>query len=330
MKIALLGFLFAGCVFSLWAEDGKSPVPPKAWIDPAKVEDEDFSIQGEYSGEYEGKKLGLQIWAKGDGKFEAVGYHGGLPGAGWDEDTDTRVRIPGEWNDNKKTVFFESEHLRATVDGKVAQVMNEKQERVFQLPRRQRKSPTLGAKPPQGAIVLFDGKEQNHFPNSKMTEDGLLEQGATSSDTFGDCTLHVEFMLSYMPTARGQGRSNSGVYLQGRYEVQVLDSFALEGKSNECGGIYSIHEPRINMCFPPLTWQTYDIDFTAAKYDADGKKTANATVTVKHNGVLIHENADIPETTRAAPVKEENSPGPLYLQNHGNPVRYRNIWLLKK
>jgi hypothetical protein len=188
----------------------------------------------------------------------------------------------------------------------------------------------MGAKAPEGAIVLFDGKEANHFPGSKVSADGLLEQGATSSDTYGDCTLHVEFMLSYMPAARGQGRSNSGVYLQGRYETQVLDSFALEGKNNECGGIYTIAAPKVNMCLPPLVWQTYDIDFTAAKYDAEGKKNKNAKITVKHNGIIIHENVEIPHTTTSAPVKEENSPGPLYLQNHGNPVRYRNIWLLKK
>lgn len=327
MKFAVLGCLLALGTLSLHAEEGKSPIPPKAWMDPDKVEDPDFTIQGEYSGEYEGKKYGVQIWAKGDGKFQAVGYHGGLPGDGWDEDTETLSHVPGEWSEDKKTVFFESEHIRAIVDGKTAQVMNEKNERVFQLSRKHRKSSTLGAKPPEGAVVLFDGKGQNHFPASKVTEDGLLEQGATSSDKFGDCTLHVEFMLSYMPTARGQGRSNSGVYVQGRYEVQVLDSFGLEGKSNECGGIYSIHEPRINMCYPPLTWQTYDIDFTAAKYDAAGKKTADAVMTVKHNGILIQERAEIPEITRAAPVKEENSPGPLYLQNHGNPVRFRNIWV---
>jgi len=310
------------------AEEARKPEPPKAWIDPAKVDDEDFKFQGEYSGEFDGKKMGVQIWAQGGGKFEAVGYHGGLPGDGWDGDTSTVRHVAGERMTDQKKVFFETEDLRATVDGKTIEVMNDKNDRVFQLSHVHRESPTLGAKPLEGAIVLFGGKEANHFPGSKVTGEGLLEQGATSSDKFGDCTLHVEFMLSYMPTARGQGRSNSGVYLQGRYEVQVLDSFALEGKNNECGGIYTIEAPSVNMCFPPLTWQTYDVEFTAAKYDAEGKKTANAIMTVKHNGVVIHEKADVPKTTTAAPVKEENSPGPLYLQNHGNPVRYRNIWIV--
>ena len=98
---------------------------------------------------------------------------------------------------------------------------------------------------------------------------------ATTKDGFTDYTLHVELRLSYMPTARGQDRSNSGVYLHDCYEIQVLDSFGLEGEDNECGGFYAIHRPEVNMCYPPLTWQTYDVEFTAPKYE-DGKKTANA------------------------------------------------------
>jgi hypothetical protein len=137
-------------------------------------------------------------------------------------------------------------------------------------------------------------------------------------------------MLPFMPEARGQGHGNSGLYLQGRYEVQMLDSFALEGKDNECGGLYRIASPRVNMCLPPLTWQTYDVDFTAAKYDETGQKLVNAKISVKHNGVLIHENQELPGPTASAPRKEDGTPGPVYLQNHGNPVRYRNIWMVRK
>ncbi len=113
-----------------------------------------------------------------------------------------------------------------------------------------------------------------------MTDDGLLIAGATSKQKFGDCQLHVEFLLPFMPASRGQARGNSGCYLQGRYEVQMLDSFGLAGEDNECGGIYGIRAPDTNMCFPPLSWQTYDIDYTAAKYE-DGKKVKNATITVR-------------------------------------------------
>ena len=110
----------------------------------------------------------------------------------------------------------------------------------------------------------------------------------------------------------------------------MLDSFGLEGKDNECGGIYSVKDPEMNMCFPPLQWQAYDVDFTAAKFDAEGKKTANARMTVKHNGVVIHQDVEIDHATTASPMKEGAEQGPIYLQDHGNPVRYRNIWVLKK
>ena len=108
-----------------------------------------------------------------------------------------------------------------------------------------------------------------------MSKDKNLMSEATSKQKFTDYTLHVEFRLSYMPEARGQARSNSGIYLHDCYEIQVLDSFGLEGEDNECGGIYQFRKPDVNMCYPPLTWQTYDVDFTAPRYK-DGKKTANA------------------------------------------------------
>lgn len=330
MKTIVLGVVLSCSVVSLPADDTRKPEPPRAFIDPANVDDDDFIIQGEYTGENEGRKLGVQIRALGGGKFEALSYQGGLPGEGWDLDRNTITRVNGERAAGEKAAKFSKDDISATVDGRGILVTNLQGERVLEMNRASRQSPTLGAKPPPGALVLFDGKDNNHFPGSKVTADGLLEQGATSSDKLGDGTLHVEFMLSYMPDARGQGRSNSGVYLQGRYEVQVLDSFALEGKNNECGGIYTVAAPKVNLCFPPLTWQTYDIDFTAAKYDSGGKKTSNARMSVKHNGVPVHEAVEVPEPTRAAPVKEENSPGPIYIQNHGNPVRYRNIWFLPR
>ena len=222
--------------------------------------------------------------------------------------------------------------------------------------KTQRRSDTLGARAPAGAVVIFDGTNVDMFePGARINEfqmpavgqgGGNRPQGQGQGQGqrlagFGNTlwaeaaakpfeqrpyTLHVEFMLSYMPNARGQARSNSGVYIDEAYECQVLDSFGLELKSDECGGFYSINAPSVNMCFPPLTWQTYDFDVTPPKYDADGKKTVNARITVKHNGVVIHDDIELPKETPGR-KPEANEPRGVYLQGHGNKVQYRNIWL---
>jgi hypothetical protein len=210
----------------------------------------------------------------------------------------------------------------------------------FELQPVIRLSPTLGAPPPAGAVVLFDGAKLDAWTQPggqpcgwRVADGGALEvvpgKGALlSRQKFGDCRVHVEFRVPFLREQSGQGRGNSGVYLQGRYEVQVLDSYGLEGAHNECGGIYSVAAPRANLCAPPRQWQTYDIVFKAPRFDAGGKKTASARLTVRHNGVLVHDGVEVPHPTAAAMAGNEVPVDGLYLQDHGNPVQFRNIWVV--
>ena len=317
-----IGIVTLGLLGALRAAPPGGPV----YTDPAKA-GPDYAWQGEYVGEdVEGTKWGAQVIALGEGKFRVVGYRGGLPGDGW-ERGDERVEADGERDGNK--VVFESPDYTTVIANQKMTVRDYTDQVVATLKKVVRKSPTLGAKPPRGAIVLFDGSSADAFENGRLVMGNLLAANCWSKAKFGDHRLHLEFRTPFKPKARGQARGNSGVYVQSRYEVQVLDSFGLEGKDNECGGIYSVAAPRVNMCFPPLTWQTYDIEFKAARYDASGKKIANARITVRHNGVVIHEDLELPHHTPGR-AKEGPGPGPLYLQGHGNPVVYRNIWVVPK
>lgn len=295
----------------------------------AKQADADFAFQGEYVGNIENDgnttKVGIQVVALGGGKFHAVGHIGGLPGDGWDGQA--KHEADGEVKDG--TVIIKGEQALVQIKDGTATILNNDGLKLGEFKKITRESDTIGKKPPQGAVVLFDGSTADNFQGGKL-DGNLLMQGVTSKQKFQSYSMHIEFLLSYMPAARGQGRGNSGCYAQGRYEVQILDSFGLSGEHNECGGIYTIKKPDVNMCFPPLSWQTYDIDFTAAKYDDAGKKTADAKMTVKHNGVVIHNDVALPKSTTAAPVAEGKEPGPIYLQDHGNPIRFRNIWVVEK
>ena len=199
---------------------------------------------------------------------------------------------------------------------------------IGRLKKVERKSPTLGAKPPQGAVVLFDGSSVEHFDGAVLTPEKWLTHECSSKAAFGDHKLHIEFRPPFKPLARGQARGNSGVYVQSRYEIQVLDSFGLEGENNECGGIYSIAKPGVNMCYPPLTWQTYDIEFKAARYE-NGQKVQNARVTLVHNGVKVLDDIELPAATPGR-LAEGPDPAPLFLQGHGNPVVFRNIWVVEE
>ncbi len=190
---------------------------------------------------------------------------------------------------------------------------------------------------PSDAVVLFDGKDLSQWvqvgsdkPAGWKVAKGYMEVGGGNIRTkqeFMDCQLHIEFWLPSMPDAKGQARANSGVYLQGRYEVQVLDSYGLRSQSNDCGAIYGVAAPLVNACRPPEHWQSYDILFHAPKFDDTGNLVTKPRITVLQNGVLIQENVDVFGTTTAGAPGDPKTAGPVMLQDHGNPVRYRNVWV---
>ena len=292
----------------------------------AKEAGPDFTVQGEYVGMIGTKaKIGAQVIALGGGRFDAVIHTNGLPGAGWDGKT--KVHLTSD--PFGAGASLHGKNFDGTIkDGLFAGTAEDGVK--FELKKVERTSPTAGAVPPPGATVLFDGKDTSAWSVGKLAEGDLLGVPATTKQTFEDFLLHIEFRTPFMPTARGQGRGNSGVYLADQYEVQVLDSFGLEGADNECGGIYHAAKPLVNMCFPPLSWQTYDIDFRAARFTPDGKtKKENAVVTVRHNGMPIQYNLELKGATPGGHRADEH-PGPIFLQDHGNPVRFRNIWIVPR
>jgi hypothetical protein len=207
----------------------------------------------------------------------------------------------------------------------------------LELKRVVRESPALGTKPPEGAIILLDGKNFNEVTCPK-NKDGTDQEwkpvegggiqvptgGMTAKRQFdGSLKLHVEFKIPFMPNERDQGRGNSGVYLPNGEEIQVLDSFGSTSyPGGGCGGLYAYKNPDAFDQFslaslPPLQWQTYDVEYHVQKQD--GKPTGKPRVTVYHNGIKIHDNAELRKDARA---------GGFHFQHHGNPVHYRNIWVL--
>jgi len=314
----------------------------------------DFAIQGEYVGATKSGKVGVQIIALGKGQFQAVVFAGGLPGDGWNGvarslmqgslEGDKALFAPAEGK--RKYIAQKPEEFSATAafppkghaphsgvvsDGKLTLKTPSGPAEPAKV---QRKSPTLGKQAPDGAIVLFDGKDTAEWNRGRLDkENGILNTDGgdvVSKRKFNNYTMHIEFMLPYRPDARGQGRGNSGFYQVDHYEAQILDSFGLEGKNNETGGIYTKSNPKVNMCLPPLQWQTYDVDFTNAIADEKGKKVKNARVTLRLNGVVVQDDLEITGPTGGGRSEPEATPGPIKLQGHGNPLQFRNIWIVER
>lgn len=320
-----------------------------AFTDPTQA-GPDSGVQGEYVGKI-GNELTIaaQVIALGNGKFDGVLYGGGLPGAGWDEKTKFFLRGETKGETTHITAVFgerlgfPNPNFRGTIQKGVFRGTDHSFRNVlddvsFVLKKVKRKSPTLGAEPPKGATILFDGRNTNEWEDGRIVEGDLLDVGVTSKRKFKDHFFHLEFRCPFMPTARGMQRGNSGAYVRGIWEIQIVDSFGWNAENRKyerlsifakCGGIHELVKPRVNMSFPPLRWQTYDVDYLAAKFDNSGKRISPAMMTVRHNGVMIHDKFVLPSAPPGS-KSAEGLPGPLYLQDHGNPVRFRNIWVVEK
>ena len=310
----------------------------------------EFKIQGEYAGMVNGTAtLGAQVVALGAGQFKAVFLPGGLPGAPAGQSGNGK-------GGNEATGAFTSAAAGAnaaftgsgysgivTADGLKFTGTDDKAQ-AFNLDKIMRVSPTEGAEPPSGATVLFSGQGVSGWKDGTASMDarGLFKpegasaaSGAVTKAAFQTFRMHLEFRLPFMPDARGQRRGNSGIYLQGRDELQVLDSFGntLENGADtmaakrECGAFFEYFPPLANAAYPPLSWQTYDIDFTAARYAVDGQtKLQPATARVLWNGMVVQDQPALANNTLLGDLAGP-TPGPMRFQAYGDPVYYRNIWI---
>lgn len=188
---------------------------------------------------------------------------------------------------------------------------------------------------PSDAIVLFDGSSLDAWQGGPWTLEGETmvvngKGGIETKQRFGDCQLHVEWRAP-APSGNGQGRGNSGVFFFGRYEVQVLDCF--ENRTypdGMTGALYGQQPPMVNACRAPGEWQTYDLAFRAPRFDADGEVLSPAFVTLFHNGVLLHHGEAMLGATQhraVATYSKHDAKGPISIQDHGNPIAFRNIWV---
>lgn len=247
------------------------------------------------------------------------------------------VEVPAQGD----TLEFKNDTLYGAVNaGQFEGGKTREKEDKFRLRKVERPSPNLGAPPPANATVLFDGTNLDAFRKTKgwvISPDRTLVVTPGAPDTFTagkftDVQLHLEFRLPYRPAKRGQDRGNSGVSLQNAYEVQILDSFGLEGTYDECAAVYKIAAPRVNVCRPPLQWQSYDITFHAPRFDGDGKLAQLGRITVYHNGALVHDDQELPWRTSGGRDKRDkphpNGPEPIKFQEHGDFMEFRNIWLV--
>ena len=306
------------------SSDGQKPpkqmsfptVETRTWteVETARKEFAGFDLLGEYAKEGEG----IQVTA-GEGKFYLSRFRGGLPGAGWDGNHASHQWIEADAVAEMLTGFTRVD--RSVKNG-------------------------AGSRPPEGAVVLFDGSNTKEWKGGKI-EAGLLQAGTTTRRKFRDFHLYFEYMLPLKPDlpVSHPHRGNSGVFALGAYEVQLSDTFGLDLREDQweaegmlkypntaCGSIYGLRTADVNMCLPPLVWQRCEIKFTAARFDADGKKQSDARITVVQNGVNVHNDVALSRGTGGGPKgpRAEVAEGTIQFQNHGSPTQFRNIWILER
>ncbi|MDB5385679.1 MAG: hypothetical protein JWM11_1325 [Planctomycetaceae bacterium] len=337
--MSCVGFATAWLALASIFADETSPVdktdPKYALTDP-DGKDQDFHLTGEFAGtaqlsRFGSQTFGLQVVAMGNGRFQGRLLIGGLPAAGWNGFA--QIRLTGERDGRRLTLLGGPYTVTLAGIAKSATVRYKDGDLTLGvLPRQERQSPTMNATVPAGGNLLFQGGPDDIcgtylWNNAHLTEEKYLKAGAETYYGYRDFKLHVEFRTPFMPNARGQSRGNSGIYLNGRHEIQILDSFALAGGEDDCGAIYRSKRPDVNMTLPPLAWQTYDITYNAPVFNAKGKKVENALVTVLHNGVLIHDKVEIEGQTGLHAPEESDELMAIKLQDHGTPVVFRNIWI---
>ncbi len=300
-----------------------------AWTEPPKG-DADYAMQGEYLGSIIDENcccqpVGLQVVALGDGQFQAVEYLGGLPGYGWPVDG-KRLKLAGTREGDTLTLTGESQQIMITNGHSTIKRVGEYEREIGNACFVERESGTMGACPPCGAIVLFDGSNTDKLKDGQIV-DGLLKEGFETKDAYGDFHLHLEFRLPYMP--KGNGPEEPGEQRVSAEPLQNSDSRFVQGSTANSTKCSSLQATDLNMCLPPLAWQTYDIWFQQARFDADGNKIQDAHLTAWLNGVPVQDDLDVPTPTGGGKrVGEKPFPLPTKFQNHNNPVRFRNMWIV--
>ncbi len=349
MILRIVSFVLASFLsLTAFAQSGSGP----EWINVAEA---DKTLMGDYIGEWQNPpeksyqiinpRLSAQVINVDEGRYHLrfvqdlnhraeIYYSGDAALKG-----DAIVAKDGHWDIRVTKTGLSG---RGAIGGKVSE---------FSLKRVKRVSPTMGAKPPKEAIVLFDGgdfDEWQHDDGRAVTwtllgngateinpksankdADPVIGGGIRTKRTFKDVRYHMEFRYPVEPGKSGQGRGNSGLFFQG-YEVQVLNSYGLEGLWNELGALYKHSPPKVNAARPPMQWQTYDVTYRAPVFE-NGELKANARITVILNGTVVQKNESLHhQTSHTQADRDDPAPGdpkPISLQDHSNRIQFRNIWI---